>query len=72
MAKRLLRLVPSGLARVPASHSPACSFSIEDVVRAMGGFCVLNRKPFDAELMTALLPDPWQGNRLTLREWKAQ
>lgn len=64
MAKRLLKLVSRGLARVPVTHLPGYFFAIEDVVWAMGSFCALNRKPFDAELLSKQFPPPYSSDSL--------
>jgi subfamily B ATP-binding cassette protein HlyB/CyaB len=64
MAKRLLKLVSKGLTRVPVTHLLSYSFAIEDVVWAMGSFCALNRKPFDAELLAKQFPPPYSSDSL--------
>lgn len=47
-----------------------------DAVSPLGQFeemiAELHKTQFVGKKMTALLPDPLQGNRLTLREWEAQ
>lgn len=63
MPKRLLHLatsVPQGAPQEKSAHS----FSIEDVVWAMGSFCALNRKPFDAELLSRQFPPPYTDDSL--------
>lgn len=63
MPRRLLRLVRLG--RVDTGHrAPSYSFCIEDVVWAMGSFCALNRKPFDAELLARQFPPPYSADSL--------
>lgn len=63
MPRRLLRLVRPG--RVDTGrHAPSYSFCIEDVVWAMGSFCALNRKPFDAELLARQFPPPYSADSL--------
>ena len=58
MPRRLLRAV------LPGRNSPAPSytFSVEDVVWAMGSFCALNRKPFDGELLIRQFPPPYNAD----------
>ncbi|OFZ65845.1 MAG: ABC transporter [Betaproteobacteria bacterium RBG_16_56_24] len=62
MPRRLLKLVSKSLSREPASHAPIHSFSPEDVVWAMGSFCALNRKPFDAGLLLKQFPPPYSSD----------
>ncbi|MFZ6654759.1 peptidase domain-containing ABC transporter [Undibacterium sp. TJN19] len=38
------------------------TFSVEDVVWAMGSFCALNRKPFDSNLLIRQFPPPYIGD----------
>lgn len=63
MPRRLLRLVKNGFAESP-SPLPTYSFSVEDIVWAMGSFCALNRKPFDAELLIKQFPPPYSADSL--------
>jgi subfamily B ATP-binding cassette protein HlyB/CyaB len=62
MPRRLLKLVAQRLSPEPASHPPAHSFSVEDIVWAMGSFCALNRKPFDAGLLIKQFPPPYTSD----------
>ncbi len=62
MPRRLLKIVSRSLSRETATHAPAHSFTAEDVVWAMGSFCVLNRKPFDAELLLKQFPPPYNAD----------
>ncbi len=58
MPRRLLKAVmPSGSPRA-ASYT----FSVEDMVWAMGSFCALNRKPFDGELLVRQFPPPYNAD----------
>jgi subfamily B ATP-binding cassette protein HlyB/CyaB len=59
MPRRLLKIVSSSLSREPSRHSPTFTFALEDVVWTMGSFCALNRKPFDAELLSKQFPPPY-------------
>ncbi|MCR4305336.1 MAG: peptidase domain-containing ABC transporter [Gallionella sp.] len=64
MPRRLLKLVAKSLSRKPVSHAPAHIFGAEDVVWAMGSFCALNRKPFDAGLLIKQFPPPYSSDSL--------
>lgn len=63
MPRRLLRLVTSTRDEI-AQKKSAHSFTIEDLVWAMGSFCALNRKPFDAELLSRQFPPPYTDDSL--------
>lgn len=52
MARRLLKIVSRSLTREFVSQPPAHTFAVDDVIWAMGSFCALNSKPFDAELLS--------------------
>jgi subfamily B ATP-binding cassette protein HlyB/CyaB len=43
---------------------PAYTFSVEDLVWAMGSFCALNHLPFDAELLIRQFPPPYTTDSL--------
>src|SRR3569832_2450722 len=58
MPRRLLKIAADGFSRVAASPARYV-FTEEDVIWAMGSFCALNRKPFDAELLTKQFPPPY-------------
>ncbi len=62
MPRRLLKIVSNSLSREPSRHSPAFTFALADVVWAMGSFCALNRKPFDAELLAKQFPPPYTSD----------
>jgi len=62
MPRRLLKLVSNSLSRAPSHQSPTFTFTVEDVVWAMGSFCALNRKPFDAELLIKQFPPPYTSD----------
>jgi len=62
MPRRLLKLVSNSLSREPVRPSPAFSFTLQDVIWAMGSFCALNRKPFDAELLAKQFPPPYTSD----------
>ena len=47
------------MSREPVPHPPAHTFAVEDIIWAMGSFCALNRKPFDAELLAKQFPPPY-------------
>ena len=62
MPRRLLKLVSKSLSRKPVAHTPTHIFSAEDIVWAMGSFCALNRKPFDAGLLLKQFPPPYSSD----------
>jgi subfamily B ATP-binding cassette protein HlyB/CyaB len=62
MPRRLLKLVSRSLSREPVAHAPTHTFSAEDIVWAMGSFCALNRKPFDAGLLLKQFPPPYSSD----------
>lgn len=64
MPCRLLKIVSNSLAREPSRHSPTFTFAVEDIMWAMGSFCALNRKPFDAELLVKQFPPPYTSDSL--------
>ena len=64
MSRRLLRLVTRQWARDKQPAAASYAFSVEDVVWAMGSFCALNRKPFDAELLVRQFPPPYSSDSL--------
>ncbi|HEX8987782.1 MAG TPA: peptidase domain-containing ABC transporter, partial [Rhodocyclaceae bacterium] len=55
MARHLRRAPPA---------APSHSFSTEDLVWALGSFCALNRKPFDADLLVRQFPPPYGADSL--------
>src|SRR3989338_8872040 len=64
MPRRLLKLVSKSLSRESEARAPSHTFSAEDVVWAMGSFCALNRKPFDAGLLLKQFPPPYSSDSL--------
>ncbi|MGB8598823.1 MAG: peptidase domain-containing ABC transporter [Burkholderiales bacterium] len=60
MPRRLLKLVSGGASRKSIAHIH--TFTPEDVVWAMGSFCALNRKPFDAGLLLKQFPPPYSAD----------
>ncbi|MDO8262398.1 MAG: peptidase domain-containing ABC transporter [Gallionella sp.] len=62
MPRRLLKMVTKSLSRETAPHAPTHTFTAEDVVWAMGSFCALNRKPFDAGLLLKQFPPPYSSD----------
>jgi ATP-binding cassette, subfamily B, bacterial HlyB/CyaB len=62
MPRRLLKIVSNSLAQEPSRHLSTFTFAVEDMIWAMGSFCALNRKPFDAELMVKQLPPPYTSD----------
>ncbi len=62
MPRRFLKLVAKSLSRKPVAHAPTHTFSAEDIVWAMGSFCALNRKPFDAGLLLKQFPPPYSSD----------
>ena len=62
MPRRLLKIVSSSLSREPTRHARTFTFAVEDVIWAMGSFCALNRKPFDAELLVKQFPPPYTSD----------
>ena len=62
MPRRLLKIVSGSLSRESSRPSPTFAFALEDVVWAMGSFCALNRKPFDAELLAKQFPPPYTSD----------
>jgi ATP-binding cassette, subfamily B, bacterial HlyB/CyaB len=64
MPRRLPRAVAGQFARAAVPLPQAYAFSAEDLVWAMGSFCALNRKPFDAELLRRQFPPPYNADSL--------
>ncbi len=62
MPRRLLKLAARGLSPGTASRAPNYTFSAEDILWAMGSFCALNRKPFDAGLLLKQFPPPYSAD----------
>lgn len=62
MPRRLLKFAAKSLSRKPEAHAPSHIFTAEDVVWAMGSFCALNRKPFDAGLLLKQFPPPYSSD----------
>ncbi|OIR13933.1 toxin RTX-I translocation ATP-binding protein [mine drainage metagenome] len=62
MPRRLFKIVSNRLSREPVRNSLTFIFELEDVVWAMGSFCALNRKPFDAELLAKQFPPPYNSD----------
>ncbi len=62
MMRRLLKLVFKSLSRKPVARPPTHAFGAEDIVWAMGSFCALNRKPFDAGLLLKQFPPPYSSD----------
>jgi subfamily B ATP-binding cassette protein HlyB/CyaB len=62
MPRRLLKLVSNSLSREPSRQPTTYTFGLEDVVWAMGSFCALNRKPFDAEMLAKQFPPPYTSD----------
>ena len=62
MPKRLLKLVSESLGRAAVAPPPTYSFDVKDIAWAMGSFCALNRKPFDAELLARQFPPPYTSD----------
>jgi subfamily B ATP-binding cassette protein HlyB/CyaB len=62
MPRRLLKLVASSFTNKPLTREMTYTFSTEDIVWVMGSFCALNRKPFDAELLTKQFPPPYTSD----------
>jgi len=62
MPRRLLNLITKSLSREQVTHAPTHTFTAEDIVWAMGSFCALNRKPFDAGLLLKQFPPPYSSD----------
>jgi subfamily B ATP-binding cassette protein HlyB/CyaB len=62
MPRRLLRAVAARLPAARPQSNNQYSFSVEDVVWAMGSFCALNRKPFDGGLLIRQFPPPYNAD----------
>lgn len=63
MLRRLLNRLVYVLSQGRPDPVPAsCSFSVADVVWAMGSFCAINRKPFDSELLIKQFPPPYSAD----------
>jgi ATP-binding cassette, subfamily B, bacterial HlyB/CyaB len=60
MPYKLFKLGSGGASRKSLTH--AHTFSPEDIVWAMGSFCALNRKPFDAGLLLKQFPPPYNAD----------
>ncbi len=58
--KRFVR----AFARDRAQSIPTYGVSLQDLVWAMGSFCALNRKPFDADLLIQQFPPPHTSDAL--------
>jgi subfamily B ATP-binding cassette protein HlyB/CyaB len=64
MPRRVLKLVAGRLSRPAQAATPSYVFTTEDLVWAMGSFCALNRKPFDADLLVRQFPPPCSADSL--------
>src|SRR5271154_4201123 len=62
MLRRLFRLIAGSVARASTERPPAFSFATNDIVWAMGSFCALNQKPFDAEILLKQFPPPYTAD----------
>ncbi len=62
MPRRLLKLVTQNLSRESVPHLPAHTFTADEIGWAMGSFCALNRKPFDAVLLLKQFPPPYSSD----------
>jgi subfamily B ATP-binding cassette protein HlyB/CyaB len=62
MPRRLLKIVSNSFVTESRFHSPIFTFDVNDVIWAMGSFCALNRKPFDAELLSKQFPPPYTSD----------
>jgi len=62
MPRRILKLVASRFSHTSASRPAPHVFTVEDLIWAMGSFCALNRKPFDAELLLKQFPPPYSAD----------
>jgi subfamily B ATP-binding cassette protein HlyB/CyaB len=62
MPRRLLKIVSNSLSREPSRYSPTLNFTVEEIIWAMGSFCALNRKPFDADLLVKQFPPPYTSD----------
>jgi subfamily B ATP-binding cassette protein HlyB/CyaB len=59
MPRRIFRAVAARLAQPKTRAAASHSFSIDDIVWAMGSFCALNRTPFDSALLVQQFPPPY-------------
>lgn len=64
MPRQIFKLISNGLTRPSTAASPIHTFSASDVAWAIGSFCALNRKPFDAELLLKQFPPPYSADTL--------
>jgi len=70
MPRRLLRALSARSAAAQDSttkrpHSQTQhSFTVADLVWAMGSFCALNRQPFDSELLVRQFPPPYNSDSI--------
>ncbi|MGA7750343.1 MAG: peptidase domain-containing ABC transporter [Gallionella sp.] len=62
MSRRFLKFLSKSLSHTPLAHAPTHAFSPDDIVWAMGSFCALNRKPFDAGLLLKQFPPPYSSD----------
>jgi len=68
MPRRLFRAltarssVASDSASSAPHHQTQRSFTVADIVWAMGSFCALNRQPFDSELLVRQFPPPYSSD----------
>jgi subfamily B ATP-binding cassette protein HlyB/CyaB len=64
MPRHFLRAVATRLSSGTWQTTPSHTFSVADVIWAMGSFCALNRKPFDATLLVQQFPPPYSADSL--------
>jgi len=62
MPRRLLKFISTSLQSKPVAHATSHTFSTEDIAWAMGSFCALNHKPFDAGLLLKQFPPPYSSD----------
>lgn len=57
----LVTRIKSALGTLPSSVDNSHTFAVSDVIWAMGSFCALNRKTFDATLLVKQYPPPYRN-----------
>jgi ATP-binding cassette, subfamily B, bacterial HlyB/CyaB len=62
MRGQLSDLIAGMRASATPHRAPDYSFTVEDVVWAIGSFCALNRKPFDPSLLLKQFPPPYNAD----------
>ncbi len=62
--RRIWGRAAASISKKPETPAPFHLFSVEDLVWAIGSYCALNRKPFDANLLIRQFPPPYTSDSL--------